>query len=90
MILDGVSLYRQLKHRPGDVFHYSASHQDYKMNDGGKFRKVIAAQLCADYMITTAKLAVLFVCQPSGGSAVGDGRVKCPAREGGHARQGAK
>eukprot|EP00959_Pyramimonas_sp_CCMP1952_P226074 4727666-Pyramimonas_sp.AAC.1 len=39
MVLDGVSLYRQLRHRTGDVFHYSATHHDYKAFDGGKSRK---------------------------------------------------
>eukprot|EP00959_Pyramimonas_sp_CCMP1952_P457273 9474634-Pyramimonas_sp.AAC.1 len=41
-------------------------------------------------MIKTAKLAVLLFCQPAGGSAVGDGRIKCPVREDGHAKQEAK
>eukprot|EP00959_Pyramimonas_sp_CCMP1952_P235447 4920120-Pyramimonas_sp.AAC.1 len=41
-------------------------------------------------MIKTAKLAVLFFCQPSGGSAVWDGHIKCPTREDGYARQEAK
>eukprot|EP00959_Pyramimonas_sp_CCMP1952_P075881 1586065-Pyramimonas_sp.AAC.1 len=41
-------------------------------------------------MIRTAKLAVLFFGQPSGGSAVWDGHIKCPAGEGGCARQEAK
>eukprot|EP00959_Pyramimonas_sp_CCMP1952_P418727 8771656-Pyramimonas_sp.AAC.1 len=87
MILYGVSLYRQLKHRPGDVFHYSTSHSDYTLNNGSRFENVIAAELCADYMVRTAKLAILFFCQPSGGSAVRDGRIKCAAREDGHAKQ---
>eukprot|EP00959_Pyramimonas_sp_CCMP1952_P100799 2108730-Pyramimonas_sp.AAC.1 len=74
MILDGVSLYRQLKHRQGGVFHYSASHLDYALNDESRFRQVIAAELCANYMIKTAKLAVLFfvglpAAQPFGAAA---------------------
>eukprot|EP00959_Pyramimonas_sp_CCMP1952_P217668 4552407-Pyramimonas_sp.AAC.1 len=32
--------------------------------------KVTAGELCAEYMFKTAKLAALFFCQPSGGSAV--------------------
>eukprot|EP00959_Pyramimonas_sp_CCMP1952_P281537 5884889-Pyramimonas_sp.AAC.1 len=57
MILDGVSLYRQLRHRPLDIFHYDASHPDYKLNNGGRIESVNAGQLCADDMIKTAKLA---------------------------------
>eukprot|EP00959_Pyramimonas_sp_CCMP1952_P018912 399539-Pyramimonas_sp.AAC.1 len=90
MILDGVSLHRQLKHRQVDVFHYSASHPDYTLNNGSRFQNVIAAELCADYMIKTAKLAVLFFCQPSRGSAVWDGRIKCATSEDGYAEQEAK
>eukprot|EP00959_Pyramimonas_sp_CCMP1952_P114161 2386954-Pyramimonas_sp.AAC.1 len=44
MILDGVSLYRQLKHRPGDVFHFGASHPDYKLYSGGRIEGANAGQ----------------------------------------------
>eukprot|EP00959_Pyramimonas_sp_CCMP1952_P338286 7084077-Pyramimonas_sp.AAC.1 len=38
-------------------------------------------------MTKTAELAVLFFCQPSGGSAVRDGHITCATREDGHAKQ---
>eukprot|EP00959_Pyramimonas_sp_CCMP1952_P260660 5450039-Pyramimonas_sp.AAC.1 len=82
MILDGVSLYRQLRHRPGDTFHFGASHPGYKSNNGGRIVSASAGESCADYMAKTAELAVLFFCQPSGGSAVRDGHITCAAREG--------
>ena len=75
MILDGVSLYRQLRHRNEDAFHFCASHDDYQVFDGGKSRKVLAAELCVESMITSAKLAVLVfsvslpAAQPSGKAA---------------------
>eukprot|EP00959_Pyramimonas_sp_CCMP1952_P330847 6928261-Pyramimonas_sp.AAC.1 len=59
MILDGVSLCRQLRHRNEDASHFCASHDDYQVFDGGKSRKVLAAELCVESMITSAKLAVL-------------------------------
>eukprot|EP00959_Pyramimonas_sp_CCMP1952_P028416 595804-Pyramimonas_sp.AAC.1 len=90
MILDGVSLYRQLKHRPGDVPHYGASHPGYKLNNGGRIERANAVQLCADYMIKAAKLAIFCFCQPSGGSAVRDGHISCTARDGGYAKQEAE
>eukprot|EP00959_Pyramimonas_sp_CCMP1952_P379371 7946615-Pyramimonas_sp.AAC.1 len=36
VILDGVSLYRQLRHRSGDSFHFASTHQEYTMNKGGQ------------------------------------------------------
>eukprot|EP00959_Pyramimonas_sp_CCMP1952_P467074 9491003-Pyramimonas_sp.AAC.1 len=36
MILDGVSLSRQLRHRPGDIFHFASDHNEYKMSKGGQ------------------------------------------------------
>eukprot|EP00959_Pyramimonas_sp_CCMP1952_P167159 3493642-Pyramimonas_sp.AAC.1 len=57
MILDGVSLCRQLRHRSDDAFHFCASHDDYQVLDGGKSRNVLAADLCVEYMIKSAKLA---------------------------------
>eukprot|EP00959_Pyramimonas_sp_CCMP1952_P222712 4655994-Pyramimonas_sp.AAC.1 len=57
MILDGVSLYRQLRHRSGDVFRLTSDHQDYKLNNGGQIVGANAGQLCADYLTKTAKLA---------------------------------
>jgi hypothetical protein len=89
MMLDGVSLYRQLRHRPLDISHCGASHPDYKLNSGGRIGRANAGQLCADYTIKAAELAVLFFCQPSGGSAVRDGHITCSTREDGYARRGA-
>eukprot|EP00959_Pyramimonas_sp_CCMP1952_P389157 8154049-Pyramimonas_sp.AAC.1 len=66
MILDGVSLYRQLRHRPGDDFH-----------SGGQIVSACAGQLVAEYLSKTAKLAAWFLRQPSGGSA---SRGGCAAR----------
>eukprot|EP00959_Pyramimonas_sp_CCMP1952_P201420 4212097-Pyramimonas_sp.AAC.1 len=60
------------------------------MKNGSRFENVNAGELCADYMIKTAKLAMAFFCQPSGGSAVRDGHIKCATREDGNAKQEAK
>eukprot|EP00959_Pyramimonas_sp_CCMP1952_P179673 3756793-Pyramimonas_sp.AAC.1 len=70
MVLDGVSLYRILRHRPGDLYHFAPEHDGYKMDKGGQMVKVTAGQLCAEHMFKTAKLVALLLCQPSGGSAV--------------------
>eukprot|EP00959_Pyramimonas_sp_CCMP1952_P381824 8001046-Pyramimonas_sp.AAC.1 len=75
MILDGVSLYRQLRHRSGDIFHFASNHNEYKVSKGGQILSANAGQLCAEYMTMTAKLAVLFFCQPSGSSAARSGNV---------------
>eukprot|EP00959_Pyramimonas_sp_CCMP1952_P382458 8014162-Pyramimonas_sp.AAC.1 len=57
MILDGVSLHRQLRRRPGDIFHFASDHNEYKMSRGGQIVSASAGQLCAEYMSKTAKLA---------------------------------
>eukprot|EP00959_Pyramimonas_sp_CCMP1952_P301754 6313823-Pyramimonas_sp.AAC.1 len=57
MILDGVSLHRQLRRRPGDNFHFSSYHSEYIMNKGGQIVSASAGQLCAGYMSKTANLA---------------------------------
>eukprot|EP00959_Pyramimonas_sp_CCMP1952_P336901 7054718-Pyramimonas_sp.AAC.1 len=87
MILDVVSLYRQLRHRPGDTFHFNANHQDYTLNNGGQILSASAGQLRADYLARTGKLAALFFCPPSGGSAVRNGHITCATREDGYAQQ---
>eukprot|EP00959_Pyramimonas_sp_CCMP1952_P088029 1841962-Pyramimonas_sp.AAC.1 len=55
MILDGVSLHRKLRHRPGDFYHFLLGHDDYKIDQGGEMVKVTAGQLCAEHMFKTAK-----------------------------------
>eukprot|EP00959_Pyramimonas_sp_CCMP1952_P264964 5540605-Pyramimonas_sp.AAC.1 len=87
LILDGVSLYRQLRHRPGDIFHFASNHQEYNMNRGGQIVSANAGQLCAEYLTKTATLAVLFFCQPSGGSAVRSGHITSATRADGYPQQ---
>eukprot|EP00959_Pyramimonas_sp_CCMP1952_P042483 888358-Pyramimonas_sp.AAC.1 len=89
MILDGLSLCRQLRHRSGDIFNSASTHHEYKMNKGGQIVNANAGQLCAEYMTKTAKLAALFFCQPSGGSAARSGNVPGATRADGYAQQGA-
>eukprot|EP00959_Pyramimonas_sp_CCMP1952_P297464 6223106-Pyramimonas_sp.AAC.2 len=75
MILDGVSLYRKLRHRPVDFYHFASEHGDYNMDKGGQMVNVNAGQLCAEHMLKAAKLAALFFCRPPGGAAVQGGII---------------
>eukprot|EP00959_Pyramimonas_sp_CCMP1952_P463918 9485725-Pyramimonas_sp.AAC.1 len=57
MILDGVSLYSKLRHKPGDLYRIVPEHDGCELDKGGQMVKVTAGELCAEYMFTTAKLA---------------------------------
>eukprot|EP00959_Pyramimonas_sp_CCMP1952_P354651 7429080-Pyramimonas_sp.AAC.1 len=87
MILDGVSLYRKLRHRPGDFCHFASEHSDYKMDEGGQMVNLNAGQLCAEHTFKAAKLAALFFCQPSGGAPVQGGSITKTKRVDGYTSQ---